>query len=139
MRYPFKPSLFSTILHIRLPPFAKQLCSFAKPTLLLLPCRGETWVPAYANQDIFNKCGSHVHIQIHFKINKKNIIILYINIIAYSISAQLICILTFIFKETCDTENVTFHGYFYCVKSNFDRSKGNKFLGLMTHLRFMRI
>src|SRR4029434_8315397 len=49
------------------------------------------------------------------------------------------------FKETCNTKNVTFHGYFHCVKFHFDRSKGKKihfwgvFLPGFTHLRFMRI
>ena len=127
---------------------AFRLASNLKTAWLGSTCQGHG-VSAYANQDIFNKCGAHVHIQINFKDTsntKKVTFHVYFYYVKFYcgrskgekkpiwvyfghirlVYTQLICILKFIFKETCNTKNATLHGYFHCVKFYFDRSKGKK-------------
>ena len=45
-----------------------------------------------------------------------------------NLSKVLIIIIKLIFKETCNTNIFTFHGYFHCVKFDFDRSKGKNYI-----------
>src|SRR4029434_5552979 len=45
-----------------------------------------------------------------------------------NLTKVLIIIIKLIFKETCNTNIFTFHGYFHCVKFHFDTSKGKNYI-----------
>ena len=62
---------------------------------------------------------------IYFVENRRNNF-RYMQIWTYLISVLLIYIFKLIFKETCNTKNVTFHVNFHSGKFHCDRSKGKK-------------